>query len=143
MRKSIILALAATALTLTSCDDFLERNPRDTFVEGKAFWDNDNAVKSYTNRFYTNFVGYGTGQGWFYFKSLSDDQAAATRRLDLQDHTQHVKQLQRLVYRGAPCQLCNPKHVWFKPQRGQQEKLYGSCTPLSRMELLYAGSPVR
>ena len=78
MRKSIILALAATALTLTSCDDFLERNPRDTFVEGKAFWDNDNAVKSYTNRFYTNFVGYGTGQGWFYFKSLSDDQAAAT-----------------------------------------------------------------
>ena len=63
MRKSIILALAATALTLTSCDDFLERNPRDTFVEGKAFWDNDNAVKSYTNRFYTNFVGYGTGHG--------------------------------------------------------------------------------
>lgn len=73
----MILALAAAALTLTSCDDFLERNPRDTFVEGKAFWDNENAVQSYTNRFYTNFVGYGTGQGWFYFKSLSDDQAAA------------------------------------------------------------------
>ena len=58
MRKSIILALAAAALTLTSCDDFLDRDPRDTFTEGKSFWSNENAVESYTNRFYTNFVGY-------------------------------------------------------------------------------------
>lgn len=74
----MILALAATALTLTSCDDFLERNPRDTFTETPSFWSNENAVQNYTNKFYDNFVGYGTGQGWFYFKSLSDDQAAAT-----------------------------------------------------------------
>lgn len=80
MRKSIILALAAAALTLTSCDDFLDRDPRDTFTEGKSFWSNENAVESYTNRFYTNFVGYsqGGGYGWFYFKSLGDDQATST-----------------------------------------------------------------
>ena len=80
MRKSIILALAAAALTLTSCNDFLDRDPRDTFTEGKSFWSNENAVESYTNRFYTNFVGYsqGGGYGWFYFKSLGDDQATST-----------------------------------------------------------------
>lgn len=74
------MALAAAALTLTSCDDFLDRNPRDTFTEGKSFWSNENAVESYTNRFYTNFVGYsqGGGYGWFYFKSLGDDQATST-----------------------------------------------------------------
>ncbi len=87
MRKSMIIALAAAAITLTSCDDFLERNPRDTFTEGKDFWNNDNAVQSYTNRFYTNFVGYsqGASPGWFYFKSLSDDQA--TTKLDDWTHT--------------------------------------------------------
>ena len=74
------MALAAAALTLTSCDDFLDRDPRDTFTEGKSFWSNENAVESYTNRFYTNFVGYsqGGGYGWFYFKSLGDDQATST-----------------------------------------------------------------
>ena len=78
MRKSIILALAAAAFTLTSCDDFLDRDPRDTFTDTPAFWNNEKAVESYTNNFYNNFVGYGRGQGWFYFKSLSDDQAAAS-----------------------------------------------------------------
>lgn len=79
MRKSMILALAAAALTLTSCDDFLEQDPRDTFTETPAFWSNENAVQSYTNRFYTNFVGFSNGSapGWFYFKSLSDDQCTS------------------------------------------------------------------
>ena len=79
MRKSMILALAAAALTMTSCDDFLEQDPRDTFTETPAFWSNENAVQSYTNRFYTNFVGFSSGSapGWFYFKSLSDDQCTS------------------------------------------------------------------
>ena len=74
MRKSIILALAAAALTLTSCDDFLDRDPRETCTEGKSVWSKEHAVESYTHRFNTNFVGYsqGGGYGWFYFKSLGD-----------------------------------------------------------------------
>lgn len=75
----MILALAAAALTLTSCDDFLDKNPRDTFTETPSFWGNESAVESYTNRFYTNFVGFsqGAAAGWYYFKSLSDDQCTS------------------------------------------------------------------
>lgn len=75
----MILALAAAALTLTSCDDFLDKNPRDTFTETPSFWGNESAVESYTNRFYTNFVGFSqnSSAGWYYFKSLSDDQCTS------------------------------------------------------------------
>ena len=80
MRKSIILALAAAAFTLTSCDDFLEKDPRNTFTEEPSLWNNENVVESYTNRFYTNFVGFSQSgaYGWFYFKSLGDDQARSS-----------------------------------------------------------------
>ena len=52
MKKSILYIIAASALMLTSCDDFLEKNPRDTFVNNPAFWSNNNLVESYANRFY-------------------------------------------------------------------------------------------
>ena len=61
---------------MTSCDDMLDTMPRDKFVNNPEFWNNENQVESYSNRFYEDYVGYGQGgtYGWFYFKSLSDDQ---------------------------------------------------------------------
>ena len=55
MKKSILYIIAASALMLTSCDDFLEKNPRDTFVNNPAFWSNNNLVESYANRFYAYY----------------------------------------------------------------------------------------
>ena len=55
---------------LTSCDDFLEKNPRDTFVNNPAFWSNNNLVESYANRFYAYYGGATN----FYFNYLNDDQ---------------------------------------------------------------------
>ena len=77
MKKSIIYALAASALVLTGCDDFLDKDMRSGFTNNPAFWNNANNVQTYLNSMYGDFSGYGQGGsgGWFYFKSLSDDQA--------------------------------------------------------------------
>ena len=74
--KNIILFAGAALCLLTGCNDMLDKNPRDTFTNNRLFWSNTNAVESYTNKFYDNYVGYsqGNGTGWFYFKSLGDDQ---------------------------------------------------------------------
>ncbi|MCH4181734.1 MAG: RagB/SusD family nutrient uptake outer membrane protein [Prevotella sp.] len=81
MKKSIIYIFAASILLLfASCNDFLDKTPRDTFTNNPEFWSNTNDVQSYSNKFYNNYVGFNRGgnYGWFYFKSLSDDQANAT-----------------------------------------------------------------
>ncbi len=80
MKKSIIYLFAAFLLLFTSCNDFLDKDPRDTFTNNPDFWSNSNDVQSYCNKFYNNYVGYsyGGGSGWFYFTSLSDDQANAS-----------------------------------------------------------------
>lgn len=77
MKKSYLYVLCAASLLMTSCNDMLDKTPRDRFTESSAFWSNENQVESYSNTFFENFSGYGTGtgSGWFYFKSLSDDQA--------------------------------------------------------------------
>ena len=75
--KSIILCgLGIAVLSLSSCDDMLYKSERTKFELGQEFWNNANQVASYSNVLYGNYVGYGTGggAGWFYFKSLSDDQ---------------------------------------------------------------------
>ena len=75
--KDIKLLLAGvTACLLTGCNDMLDKNPRDTFTNNSVFWSNTNAVESYTNKFYDNYVGYSQSGsfGWYYFKSLGDDQ---------------------------------------------------------------------
>lgn len=61
---------------MASCNDTLDKMPRDKFVNNPEFWNNENQVESYSNRFYEDYVGYGQGggYGWFYFKSLGDDQ---------------------------------------------------------------------
>ncbi len=75
--KDIKLLLAGVAACLlTGCNDMLDKNPRDTFTNNSVFWSNTNAVESYTNKFYDNYVGYSQSGsfGWYYFKSLGDDQ---------------------------------------------------------------------
>lgn len=74
--KKVFLLAVSTLLLMTSCDDTLDKTPRDKFVNTPEFWNNVNQVESYSNRFFEDYVGYGQGgsYGWFYFKSLSDDQ---------------------------------------------------------------------
>jgi len=77
MKKSVLYALATSVMVLASCDDMLDKTPRSEFSNTPAFWSNSNSVESYSNTLYENYSGYGQGGsgGWFYFKSLSDDQA--------------------------------------------------------------------
>lgn len=78
MKKSIIVSIAAAALFLTGCNDFLDKDPRDTFQNNLSFWNTASTVQSYCNKFYDNYAGYSQngGFGWFYFKNISDDQAS-------------------------------------------------------------------
>jgi len=75
MDIKLLLAGVAVCL-LTGCNDMLDKNPRDTFTNNSVFWSNTNAVESNTNKFYDNYVGYSQSGsfGWYYFKSLGDDQ---------------------------------------------------------------------
>lgn len=85
MKKTILLSLTVAALALSSCNDMLEKSPRDTPINDPAFWQNENLVSSYCNTFFEDYSGYGTGTGggWYYFKTLSDDQV----RADFEDWT--------------------------------------------------------
>ena len=78
--KYCAVALAVT--TLASCDDFIEDNryPLDEQTNSPQYWNNAANVENQCNAFYNNYTGYGngTGKGWFYFKTLSDDQAGGT-----------------------------------------------------------------
>ena len=80
--KVIIMgALAAAGMSLTSCNDFLDRNryPLDTQVDQPLYWDNTVNVENQINGLYSNFTGYGNGTSWvnnFYYRSLSDNQCA-------------------------------------------------------------------
>lgn len=76
--KYSVLALAA--VTMASCNDFLEDNryPDDTQTSNPTYWSSTANVTNQTNAFYNDYVGYASGGstgGWFYFKTLSDDQA--------------------------------------------------------------------
>ncbi len=74
MKKSFLYIFAASALVLTGCNDLLDKNPRDTFTNGPAFWSNVNEVESYSNAFYSF---YGTASS-FYFNALNDNQVKPT-----------------------------------------------------------------
>ena len=63
MKLKIFSILAVCALTLTSCNDVLDRPPF-TSMEDDTFWTGEDRVRLYANSFYTNFfVGYGLGYG--------------------------------------------------------------------------------
>lgn len=79
--KKIFLygALALAAVSMASCNDFLDDNryPLDAQTNSPEFWNSATNVDGQVYAFYNNFVGYGDGggSGLFYFKTLSDDQA--------------------------------------------------------------------
>ncbi len=76
MKKSVLYLLTVGALVLTGCNDLLDKEPRDKFINTPAFWSNQNQVENYCNSFYGSYSGYGQSgtYGEFYFTSLSDDQ---------------------------------------------------------------------
>lgn len=76
MKKIKIIYIFAVVSIFISCNDFLEREPLDTFTN-KNFWTNESNVTGYANTFYQTFTGYGNagGSGLFYYRTLSDDQA--------------------------------------------------------------------
>lgn len=77
MKKLFIFSTVALA-ALTSCNDLLDKSPLDTFTNTPAYWSNASNVENQCNTFYNQYTGYGNGGGggWFYFKTLSDDQVS-------------------------------------------------------------------
>lgn len=76
-RFNYILGASLLSVALfTGCDDILDKEPLDKFTNTN-FWSQASNVEGYANTFYNTFLGYGNGngQGWYYFKTLSDDQA--------------------------------------------------------------------
>ena len=71
MKIQWLYIFLASSFMLVGCDNLLDKDPRDTFINNKGFWSNDNQVSSYSNGFYEF---YGTARS-FYFTSLNDDQA--------------------------------------------------------------------
>jgi hypothetical protein len=76
-----LLALAG-AMSLVSCDDFLNDNryPLSSQVANSEFWSNSSNVDNQINYFYEDYSGYGngSGSGTFYWSWLSDDQSGRT-----------------------------------------------------------------
>ena len=75
--KLCAIALATTALV--GCDDFIDDNryPLDQQTSNPTYWNNASNVTNQCNTFYNQYIGYGNSGslGWFYAKTLSDDQA--------------------------------------------------------------------
>lgn len=80
MKKSIILsAVGVLALSLASCDDFLNDNryPMDTQVSNDTYWSTEGNVQMQCDNLYQNMIGYATGtSGLFYFQTLNDNQGS-------------------------------------------------------------------
>ncbi len=77
INKLCAIALATTVLV--GCDDFIDDNryPLDSQTSNPTYWNNATNVANQCNTFYNQYTGYGNSGslGWFYAKTLSDDQA--------------------------------------------------------------------
>lgn len=84
MKSKYIIGMlvVAGALSLTSCDDFLNDNryPMSSQTVNPEFWSNPENVQNQINYFYEDWSGYGngSGSGTFYWSWLSDDQSGRT-----------------------------------------------------------------
>lgn len=77
-KRTLYSLLMIGALSLSSCNDFLDKEPLDVLTDNPDFWTNEASVDAYANAFYNQFVGYGQGgNGDFYFPTLHDNQAGA------------------------------------------------------------------
>ncbi len=102
MKKSILIgSLALIGMTFASCDDFLDDNryPLTDEINNGQFWNNESNAESEANLFLSTLKGYGqyraniqsttlSGQGDFYFATLSDDQVGRTWALQNWNYTQ-------------------------------------------------------
>lgn len=80
MKKLYILGVVIATISLSSCNDLLDKDPLDKFTNNPTYWNNSDNVGNQCNALYNNYSGYGNGggAGWYYFKTLSDDQASPT-----------------------------------------------------------------
>lgn len=85
MKNTYILSAVALAgaVVLSSCDDFLEDNryPEAQIVNNALYWNNSSNCQLQVDRFIDEInPGYGSGgsYGWFYFKTLNDDQVGSS-----------------------------------------------------------------
>ena len=87
-----MFAVVGAAVSLTSCDDFLNDNryPMSQQTVNAEFWNNSVNVENQINYFYEDYSGYGNGSGGgdFYWSWLSDDQLRPHRHL--QEGSLHV-----------------------------------------------------
>lgn len=102
MKKSILIGtLAVMGLSFASCNDFLDDNrfPLTQEVDNERFWSNESNVEREANLFLSTIKGYGnfraniqsttiSGQGDFYFATLSDDQVGRTWAMQNWSYTQ-------------------------------------------------------
>lgn len=59
MMKTKILTIALLSLALTSCDDYLTRDPMDTVTDKQEFWNSESNIRSSVYDLYTTyFPGY-------------------------------------------------------------------------------------
>lgn len=66
MKKYILLLTAVMGMSLTSCDDILDRPDKNSPTD-EAFWKSEGDLNLYANGFYTEyFVGYNSGWGTTY-----------------------------------------------------------------------------
>lgn len=80
------LLLAASSLTFTGCEDFLNQPAYDDFTDAE-FWQNEDQTRTYMYGFYTSvFSGYGTGTSHGPFlmgQTNNDDFASDKQQLNL------------------------------------------------------------
>lgn len=64
MKTKHILSLALAAVALSSCGDFLTRDPEDTVTDVPSFWNNESNIRTSVIYLYTDyFKGYNSGWG--------------------------------------------------------------------------------
>ena len=83
MKKQYIIgALAIMGLTVAGCDDFLDDNryPGTSIINTPEYWNNPSNCQLQVDRYIDEInPGYGSGGtlGWFYAKTLNDDQVGS------------------------------------------------------------------
>lgn len=79
MKNLHITGLIALSLAMSSCNDFLDKEPLDSFTDTPTYWSNPSNLQYQCNAFLNRYQGYGNGgsYGWFYYQYRSDDQVNA------------------------------------------------------------------
>lgn len=63
-------------MVLTNHNDLLDKESLGIFSNTLKYWSNIDNLENQRNTFLSNCSGHGSGDdgGWFYFKTLGDDQ---------------------------------------------------------------------